>query len=553
MPDQPDNRFPQSNPPGSSGATLAGTDVSSLKPTPPTGLTPSPPGSSAPDSPGTVAEPLSPAQSPPPPPPSPLPPPGETVEPGQPITPSPSAVGTPPPPPAEVETAPSKAATPPHPKRAFPKKIILFIVIVLLLGVIGFVASRILPTGVSLGGETELTWWGLWEDDSVVEPLIAEYEQENPRVTVTYINQSPRDYRERLTNALAKGEGPDIFRFHNSWVPMFKNELDSLPSSVMTPGEYAKTYYPVISSDMTSGASLVGIPLGYDALALYINEDIFAQAAKSPPRTWDELRRTALELTVTGEKELIIQSGVALGQTENVDHWPEILALMMLQNGVNLARPVGPLAEDALKFYSIFATVDGVWDETLPPSTVAFASGKLAMYFGPTWRSFEIKRQNPDLRFRVVPLPQLPKEDPSQPDISYATYWVEGVWNRSKNRQAAWEFLKFLSSRESLEKLYANASRLRLFGEPYPRVDMRELLADHPIIGSVISEATSAKSWYLAERTFDGPTGINSQLKGYFGDVISTVNSGKPAKGALETLSSGVSQVLTQYGLTRQQ
>jgi len=539
MPDQPDNRFPRNNPPEPSGSSPQGTGVSS--PTPPVaGFTSSPPSSAAPASSETTVEPLSSAQPPPP------PPPAVATEPVQPPT------GSSPTPPAVTEPPVGESATPPPPKRAFPKKIFLFIAVVILLGFIGFVAWRLLPTGVSLGGETEIIWWGLWEDESVVGPLIAEYEQENPRITVSYVNQSPRDYRERLTNALAKGEGPDIFRFHNSWVPMFKGELDSLPSSVMTPGEYAKTYYPVISSDMTSGASLVGIPLGFDALTLYINEDIFAQAAKSPPRTWDELRRTALELTVKDEEGAIIQSGVALGRTENVDHWSEILALMMLQNGVNLARPVGPLAEDALKFYSIFTSVDGVWDESLPPSTIAFAGGKLAMYFGPSWRSFEIKRQNPDLRFRAIPLPQLPKDDPSQPDLSYATYWVEGVWKRSKNRQAAWDFLKFLSSRESLEKLYANASRVRLFGEPYPRLDMRELLVDHPIVGSMISEAADAKSWYLAERTFDGPTGINSQLMGYFEDVVNTVNSGKPAKDALETLSSGVSQVLTQYGLTRQ-
>src|SRR3972149_6732079 len=109
--------------------------------------------------------------------------------------------------------------------------------------------------------------------------------------------QSHQDYRERLTNSLAKGEGPDIFRFHNSWVPMFRKELDYLPPSVMSPSEYSQTFYPVVTSGLTSGTGMVGIPLEYDGLVLYINQDIFDQNAKSPPTTWDDLRQTAISLT----------------------------------------------------------------------------------------------------------------------------------------------------------------------------------------------------------------------------------------------------------------
>jgi ABC-type glycerol-3-phosphate transport system substrate-binding protein len=378
--------------------------------------------------------------------------------------------------------------------------------------------------------------------------LIEEYQKTHPRVKINYIRQSPQDYRERLTNALAKGKGPDIFRFHNSWVPMFAKELDRLPPTIMSPAEYAEAFYPVIPSDLTSGAGLVGIPLGYDALVLYVNEDIFTSSGKTPPTTWDELRQTALELTIKDEKGLITQAGVALGRTENVDHWPEILALMILQNGGNPAKPTDKRAQDALAFFTLFSSVDSVWDETLPPSTVAFAAGKLAMMFGPSWRAFEIKEQNPDLNFKTYPLPQLPKDRPDQPDVSYATYWVEGVWSRSKNKQAAWDFLKFISTKKSLQKLYQSESKTRLFGEPYPRRDLGEFLINHPLVGAVIKQAPDAQSWYLQSRTFDGPTGINSLITKYYEDAVNSVNSGIRADKALETVASGVAQVLAQYG-----
>jgi ABC-type glycerol-3-phosphate transport system substrate-binding protein len=329
---------------------------------------------------------------------------------------------------------------------------------------------------------------------------------------------------------------------------MFTKNLDNVPSSVMGAAEYAETYYPVIASDMTQGTGLVGIPLGYDSLTLFINIDLFEKAGIDPPETWVELREAAKELTIVEDK-IIKQAGVALGLTQNVDHWPEIIALMMIQNGVDLSNPGGKLAEDAIVFYTLFTKKDKVWDISQPPSTIAFASGRLAMYFGPTWRAFEFIRESPELRFRTVLLPQLPKDRPNDPNVAYANYWVEGVWSKSKNKEVAWDFVKYLSSKESLIKFFESASRVRSFGEPYPRVDMADLLIDHPTIGSVIQLAPEAKSWYLVSRTFDGETGINSQINKYFEDAINAVNENSNPENEVKTLVSGVQQILAQYGI----
>lgn len=452
-----------------------------------------------------------------------------------------------------METSqPTTVQTPPLPpvlKKAFPVKLILMVIGgLLLLGAIFFVVRtfffKTTDTSVS-----EIIWWGLWEDDTAISSLISDYQIKNPNIKIKYVRQSKEDYRERLTNALAKGTGPDIFRFHNTWVPMFKSELDKVPADIYSASEFSTTFYPVAVSDLTYNVNLVGIPLEYDGLSLYINQEIFENAGKSIPTTWNELRQTARELTVKDENGNITQSGVSLGRTENVDHWPEILGLMMLQNGVDLTKPTGKLAEDALEFYTVFSSIDGVWDATLPASTVAFAGGKTAMYFGPSWRSFEIRLQNPNLRFETVPVPQLPKTESLESDVNYASYWAEGVSAKSKNRVEAWKFLKYLSSKETLQSFYQNASKIRMFGEPYPRIEMDALLLDHPIIGSVIGGAKTAQTWFLQSKTWDGPTGINSQINKYFEDAVNAVNIGKEPAKALEPVTSGVIQVLSQYGI----
>jgi ABC-type glycerol-3-phosphate transport system substrate-binding protein len=434
------------------------------------------------------------------------------------------------------------------------KKILgIVVVLILLIVTIVFMVTKLKPKNSSVGSKNgEIVWWGFGLKKEVIQPLIDEYLSQNPKAKITYIEESPIDYRERLVNSLLQGKGPDIFSFHNSWVPMFKNELDIMSKDVMTYDDFAKNYYPVIVGDMTTGAGVVGLPLEYDGITLFINEDIFSTAGIIPPRTWDEFHQIAKNLTTKNDKNIIIQSGTSLGITSNVDYWPEIISLLLYQNKVDLYKPEGAGAEEALTFYADFYTFDKVWDTTLPSSTEAFADGKAAMLFAPVRAADEIRKINKNLNFRTIPLPQVRKDDPEEPDVSYATYWSNGVWNKSPNKGLAWDFLKFLSSKDSLEKIYKNSVGAGLVGMPYPRIDMRDTLISDSILGSVLALAPNSKSWYLASNTYDGTEGLNSLLNGVYESGITSLsgtNNRKGVKGILETVAVESAKVYSKFGI----
>lgn len=398
----------------------------------------------------------------------------------------------------------------------------------------------------SSGGETAITYWGLFEPTEVFRQVIADYEQDHPGVKINYAMQDVKYYRERLQAALARGEGPDIFRFHQTWVPMLGENLSPLPTSVYSAAEFEQIFYPSAKETLKYRGNYVGVPLMFEGLALFYNEDLFRAAGVAPPQTWDQLREAAVKLTVRDSQGKIRTAGAALGTTTNVDHWSDILGLMMLQNGASLANPSSSLGVDALSFFALFTTVDRVWDETLPSSTYAFATEMLAMYFGPSWRIFEIKELNPDLNFKVIPVPQLPNGQ-----IAWASFWAEGVSQSSAHQEEAWVFLDYLSSPETLERLYQAQAALRGFGEAYPRVDMADKLKTQPYVAPYIEQAPYAQSWYLASRTADGETGINSRIIKYFEDAVNAVNQGGDPATALQTTAQGVAQVLRQYNLTQ--
>ena len=457
-----------------------------------------------------------------------------------------------PPPPSGPSAGYENVPPPPYEERS-KLKIFAVIGLILLFLVILFLGVRFLLTRVDKTAKSAaLTYWGLWEDPQVVQPLIDEFQKANPNIKITYTKQNPKEYRERLQAALGRGEGPDIFRFHNTWTDMMLADLSPLPQTIYSPADFDKTFYPVVKDDVQRGGNYYGIPLEIDGLVLLYNEDIVKAAGVTQiPQNWEDFQNLAQNLTVKDSNGTIQTAGVALGSADNIAHFSDILALMFLQNGTNLKDPQGQCADptittcatDTLVFYRRFANPPGnTWDDNLDNSLISFAGGKVAMIFAPTWQIFTIKQLNPDLNLKVAQVPQLPGIN-----IHWATYWIEGVSKRSKSQEAAWQFLKFLSSKESLTKLYTQEAKTRFFGEPYSRVDLGETLAQDPYLAPLIAEAPTMKSFPLASNTQDN--GINDQMIKYLLDSVNSMKEGGSAEGALGTIASGFNQILQKFGV----
>jgi len=388
--------------------------------------------------------------------------------------------------------------------------------------------------------QTILTYWGLWEPSRVLQDIIVEYQNQNPNIVINYVEQVKTDYRTRLQSAIEGGTGPDIFRYHNTWFPMLKSNMQPDTKKNINMADY----YPIIKENAVIGGETFGVPLGFDALVLYYNTQKLQSAGISqPPTTWQALIDDAEKLTVTDPKTGIQIGGVAMGTTNNVDHWSDIIGLLLMQNG---SDPAKEIPTEILDFYTQFISTRKVWDATLPSSTYAFASEKVAMIFGPSWRAHEIRSINPNIDFKTAPVPQLAGSE----NITWASYWIEGVSRQSKNAEEAWKFLAYLSSSENLAKLYTAQSQLsmeRKFGEPYPRLSMSSTLQSDPIVGSVVIQGQSAKSWYLCSRTYDD--GLNDGIIKYFEDAINAINKGATTETVMPTLTSGINQKLSLFNL----
>lgn len=391
--------------------------------------------------------------------------------------------------------------------------------------------------------EVKLVYWGLWEEKKTLDPLINQFQQKNPQIKIDYQKMSPQDYRDKLLARSKNGQGPDIFRFHNTWLSEIKEVAAPLPSEIMSNSEFEKTFYKIHQSDLKVGNYYYGIPLTIDGLVLICNDELLKKAGiEKAPSTWEELTDAVAKLTVKDSGGKIITAGIALGTASNVEHYSDILGLMLVQNGSNLKELDKTEAAGALESYRKFAEPpQNFWDETMPNSTTAFIEEKVAMIFGPSYEILTIKTANPDIKLKVVPVPTVPGASL----ISLANYWVEGVSRFSKNQLEAWKFIRFLVEKDNLTKLYELESKERLFGEPYSRVDLATLLVQNEYIGAAIKQADSYISLPVISRTYDN--GLNDEIIKYLENAINASTQGVAYGEALKTAKLGIDQVFTKY------
>lgn len=391
-----------------------------------------------------------------------------------------------------------------------------------------------------------LKYWGVWQPANVIGELIKEYQKEHPNITIEYTLMDAKDnYRERIIERTRNGIGPDIFRFHNTWVPTLKELFVPAPSTVTTAEDFQNLYYPVIVKDLVVDDQVIGFPYNLDGLVLLSNETLLKNAGvDAPPTDWEDLIAVAKNVAVKDESGNLVTTGVALGSAENISHFSDILGLMFLQNGVdikNLANNQN--AETVLDTYTDFVlSANNVWTDSIDDSIAAFASEQVAMILAPTWEIEVIKHLNPDLNLKVSAVPQIR----GGVKKNLASYWADGVSRGSKFQKEAWEFLKFLSEKEQQAKLFElEVKNGRLSGNIYPRKDMAELLIDNEYFAPLVVNANILDSLPLVSRTYDN--GLNDGLVGYLKDGVNSILLNSSTSEAVNVINQGFTEVFTKY------
>lgn len=439
--------------------------------------------------------------------------------------------------------------------------------------------------------KVNLEVWGVFDSSDVLDQLAGEYKKINPHVgEIRYRKFTVDSYKKDLIDALASGQGPDIFLINNTWLPSFQDKVEPSSDVILGEKQFRDNFVDVVVNDFLLNGKIYAVPLSVDSLALYYNKDLLnSQGITSPPKTWEEFNDDVRKLVRIDQFDNITQAGAAVGTAYNINRSTDLLGLLMFQNGVkmvdegktgatfdktiNRGSEGVKAGENALEFYTQFARKNAsiyTWNPRMHYSIDSFYEGTTAMMINYSWHYTTIKNKNSKLNFAVAPVPQLDPENPS----NYANYWgftvsknkilsqdqknkakenglTESNYNQIRLVEA-WQFIKYLGINNNKNITLYNGITgnsqafaiqddpaevyLKETAKPAARRDLIEKQKNDPILGPFAYGNLIAKSWYQKD-----PETTEQILA----ETINSVNLGeKTIYEALKLASSRITQLM---------
>lgn len=389
-----------------------------------------------------------------------------------------------------------------------------------------------------------LNLWGVGEDSSAYAGFFADFKKTYPNVAITYRGFPNADnYNSALLDALASGQGPDIFMIRNTDLLKNLNKISPVPGTAFSAAQL-KQYFPqVVAQNFVYQNNVYALPLSVDTLALIYNRDLFDQAAASLPvswQSWDDFINAVPKLTKKDSNGQITQSAAALGASSNVANAADTLYFLMLQDGAQMNDPqtnsvsfASDKGIEALSFFAQFSNPSSnvyTWNKSMPNSFDSFSQGKTAMIFGYAADRPQIKSRNNFLNFEVAPAPQIKG---ATANTNYPGYWGYTVSKQSAYQSIAWSFILDITTNETLAKDYAEKNQ-----RPPALNSLIYQYQNDPMLGVFARQALTARSWTMLDSSF-----INKAVS----DMIDGVaGGGQKPKDALGQTQNQINQYLSQ-------
>ncbi len=286
--------------------------------------------------------------------------------------------------------------------------------------------------------------WGSQSEIIILKELILEYEKNNPNIKIELIH-IPQNYFQKIHLLFASNLQSDIVFINNLYAPMYikANLLEDLSKYNINKNNYFDEALQCFSSNN----KLYAIPRDISALVIYYNKNIFKENNILNPKIDNiyQLRNIA--------KKLTDKNHFGLNFEENSLYWAYFLASngggILSDNKKNLILD-SKESKEAINLYKEMLYKD----KSMPSKsqigsmTTAqmFINQKLAMYISGRWM-FPKFQETIHFNWDIMPFPASDKNKVYIDSSGWA------ISRNSKHKQEALQFITFLSSEDSINKL----------------------------------------------------------------------------------------------------
>ncbi|MED1918630.1 sugar ABC transporter substrate-binding protein [Bacillus thuringiensis] len=292
-----------------------------------------------------------------------------------------------------------------------------------------------------------------WDTDQMLkiqQDIAKQFEQKNPGVKVQ-VEAYADGFDQKLVAAFGAKNPPDVMYMWD--FPTYNASLEPLDEYVKKdPSVAIDDFYQGLLNYNRFDGKLFGLPAGFSTRVVFYNKKLFNEANVPLPTddwTWEDFKSAAKQLTVREKK----QYGFAVrSEPDTYD-----LQQFVWSNGSSFISPDGKTIEgymnsketaEALQIFSDLAKDKSallVGGKNQQSGNDLFKASKLAMYDNGVWSLESYKKANVD--FGTVVMPQFPGK-PGKGVIATSSV---SIAKDSKNKELAWEFLKFFVSSDAIK------------------------------------------------------------------------------------------------------
>ncbi len=295
---------------------------------------------------------------------------------------------------------------------------------------------------------------GTLEEYKAYKALAQQYMKIHPKMKVVVEQIVGARARTKVMTSFAGDASADIVDIHYTWFPelaargLFEN-LD--PYLASDPLEMWDDYFPVVKGAYRSKGTQYGIPLRASAMVFFYNKDMFDRYKLPYPSddwTWRDFEKTARAVSRDNDHDGKHDTYAFFMSSS----WDFYLPWIRMAGGHVKSRD-GRLIFDSAEAISVISMFyRWYYKDRIMPKTAEFhdmtpfQSELTAMTFSGPWSLptyAKITAFNWDLAY-------IPRHPSGRRSTGLGSTGLV-IWSKSKKKKEAWQFMKFLFSRKSLE------------------------------------------------------------------------------------------------------
>ncbi|MDD5711070.1 MAG: extracellular solute-binding protein [Candidatus Colwellbacteria bacterium] len=364
---------------------------------------------------------------------------------------------------------------------------------------------------------TQLELWGV-DNRKVWEGTISRFRSVYP-VEVKYKRIDPASYEKDVVNALAAGEGPDIFMFDNNWLLKHEAKIIPAPSEKFSLATLQSLFPQAAEQDFVLGGEIYALPLYIDTLILAYNRDHFDQGGiTAPPATWTEFDADIPALKKMNGVNIERAAFAVGGTSPDISNAPDLLNLFVMQSGVTMINDDldGVLfnkeaGQNSFSRYVSYANPNlptvYTWNNALGKDAELFARNNVSGVFIYSSQLDDLRSKNTLINTGVAAMPQVS----SEATINYPNYFGLAVANSAEDQGAAWDFVIFATTDQTSAEEYFQDTDL----PPALRSLIDKYKDDTGKNGILARQALTARSWLQPDEAF-----VRDAFNGAIGAVL---------------------------------